>query len=201
MTQLDMFETAYIKGKEELKTVDYSIGIYHEIAHIKGVNDLSENALTLLHYLYLNHSRPEDGFVHADLVAGLLGYYDTREVRKITTEIDMKTELVIYASQKGYKLASNDNEIEEAIKFALAPAMTSIKRVYAKNKRASNIWLHGFLGNLEKEFGGVTNGQQQIDDDLNQRTVNHYPKTPFREYVPEVKERIENYKHKYLNKR
>ena len=191
--QLEMFEES--QDSKELKPIDYSkpIGMYRELKDVKGVQDLSDKALELLHYLYINHSNVEDGFIHAKQLAGLLGYWDTRELRKLCAEIDLNTELVIYASQKGYKLASTPLEIEMAVKFALAPTMTSIHRVFAKNKEETLHWLHGFLTNLEKEFGGVVQGQQQIDENVEQRGVNHFPEQPHREtYVP-LNKRIQNY--------
>ena len=107
--QLDFFED---NGKE-LKPIDYSspIGMYKELKDVQGADKLTDKALELLHYLYLNHARPEDGFIHAKELAGLLGYWDTRELRKLCAEIDLKTEMVIYASQHGYKLASTPDEL------------------------------------------------------------------------------------------
>lgn len=180
MEQLDMFEEAVSNGKRDLKPIDYSksIGMYRAIKDVEGVDQLSEKGMQALNYLYNYHSQPIDGFIHAMKLAGLLGMYDTREVRKIMAEIDHKTELVVYASQNGYKLASNEKEIEEAVKFALAPAMTSIRRVFAKSKKETLHWLHGFIGNLEKEFGGIAQGQLQHDiqsDEKPIREVNHYP--------------------------
>ena len=191
--QLEFFEES--KDGKELKTIDYSkvIGIFKEIKDIAGVSELSEKALELLHYLYMNHAREEDGFIHAKQLAGLLGYWDTRELRKLCAEIDTKTELVIYASQNGYKLASSEREMEQAIKFALAPAMTSIRRVFAKNKKTTLHWLHGFLTNLEKEFGGISQGQQQADENMEQREVDHYPEQPFKENVFPINQRIQEY--------
>lgn len=196
ITQLEFFEEATNdKGKRDLKPIDYAspIGMYKELADVRGVNDLSDKCMEALHYLYVNHAHPEDGFIHADKFRKLLGLGDTREVRKIMMEIDMKTELVVYASQNGYKLVGSDIEMKEAIKFALAPAMTSIRRVFAKNKRETLHWLHGFLGNLEKEFGGIAQGQQQYDENMDQREVNHYPAQPFKEYVAPIDERIKEY--------
>lgn len=200
MQQLDMFNETYKGGKRDIEPIDYAsqIGIYHEIAHIKGVNDLSENGLRMLHYLYLNHSHAEDGFIHAKDLASILGLYDTRDIRKHSNEIEDKTELVIYACQNGYKLASNESEIEAAVRFALAPALTTIKRVIGKSKNKSKAkMMQGYIGNIEKLYGGNAEGQQEIDDDLNQRTVSHLPNTPFKEFVPSVKERIEAYRIKY----
>jgi len=182
--QLDFFEEDCKKnGIVELKAIDYKsqIGVYKELKDIKGVDLLSEKSLKLLHYLYTNHSKPADNFIHAKLLVAHLGFFDTREIRSCCSEIDHKTELVIYASQKGYKLASNDKEMEQAIKFALAPAMTSIKRVFAKNKRQTLNFLHGFLTNLQREYGGIVQGQQEFvidsEEENNEliRTVNHYP--------------------------
>jgi len=191
--QLEMFEDS--QDNKELKPIDYSkpIGMYKELKDVAGVNDLSEKGLELLHYLYTNHARAEDGFIHAKQLAGLLGFWDTRELRKLTAEIDAKTELVIYASQNGYKLASTPLEIDMAVKFALAPAMTSIRRVFAKNKQTTLHWLHGFLTNLEKEFGGISQGQQQVDEDMEQREVDHYPEQPFKENVLPINQRIQAY--------
>ena len=192
MEQLGMFNDTYKNGKKELETIDYQIGIYKDIAHIKGVNELTDKGLELLNYLYQHHSREEDGFIHASDLAKELKIYDTREIRKICAEIDLKTELVIYASQDGYKLVASEREMERAIKFALAPAMTSIRRVFAKNKKETLHWLHGFLGNLEKEFGGIAQGQQQYDDEKGEmREVNHYPDAPFISEYKSVKQRLD----------
>ena len=195
MTQLDMFNDVVTKGKRDLKPIDYTspVGMYKELAQVQGVNELSEKTLELLHYLYMHHAREEDGFIHAHQLMGLMKVGDTRDIRKMCAEIDIKTELVVYASQYGYKLASSEREMNEAIKFALAPAMTSIRRVFAKNKKSTMTWLHGFIGNLEKEFGGITQGQQQVDDDMTQREVNHYPNQPFRDNVLPVSERLDEY--------
>lgn len=194
--QLDMFEEATNdKGKRDLKPIDYSspIGMYKELADIRGVNDLTDKAMEALHYLVLNHAHPEDGFIPADKFRKMLHLGDTREVRKLMNEIDTKTDMVVYASQNGYKLASNDLEIDEAIRFALAPALTTIKRVMAKSKNSSKARLiQGFVGNIEKIYGGHAQGQQVIDD----VEVNHYPPQPFVEYVAPVDERIKNYENK-----
>jgi hypothetical protein len=191
--QLEMFEES--QDSKELKPIDYSkpIGMYKELKDVRGIENMSEKGLELLHYLYTNHARAEDGFIHAKQLAGLLGFWDTRELRKLCAEIDFNTELVVYASQNGYKLASTPLEIEMAVKFALAPTMTSIKRVFAKNKEETLHWLHGFLTNLEKEFGGVVQGQQQIDENLEQRGVSHYPDQPFKEHVLPIGQRIQAY--------
>ncbi len=195
MEQLGMFKDTVTNGKRDLKAIDYSapIGMYKELKDVKGVSELSENSLALLHYLYMHHAREEDGFIHAKELAFKMGYMDTREIRKCCAEIDFKTELVVYASQYGYKLVSSQREMLEAIKFALAPAMTSIRRVFGKNKQSTLNWLHGFIGNLEKEFGGITQGQQQVDDDMSLREVNHFPKQPFRDSVLPVSERLDEY--------
>ncbi len=202
ITQLDFFEDATTeKGKRGgLKPIDYSspVGMYKELKDVEGVNLLTDKALDLLQYLYVHHAQETDGFIHANQLAHLLGYMDTRELRKLCAEIDTKTELVIYASQHGYKLAASQIEMREAIKFALAPAMTSIRRVFAKNKQETLHWLHGFLGNLEKEFGGVVQGQLQHDDTSDDNTtmlreVNHFPKQTFKEYVAPVEDRIKDY--------
>lgn len=185
--QLDFFEEEKKDGMTTLKSVDYTsqVGLYKELKDVKGIENLSEKSLLLLHYLYTNHSKPTDNFIHAKLLVAHLGFWDTREVRACCAEIDHKTELVIYASQKGYKLASNDYEMKQAIKFSLAPAMTSIRRVFAKNKRETLSWLHGFLSNLEKEFGGIKQGQQEIildeESEETQRSVNHFPEQTYEE--------------------
>jgi len=201
-TQLELFEDSTTNGKRDLKPIDYTtpIGMYKEIAHIKGVHDLSERAMMLLHYLYLYHSRPEDWFIHAKLLSGFMGFHDTRELRKLCAEIDEKTELVVYASQNGYKLASTPREIEEAIRFALAPALTTLKRVHAKSKTKHHQWLHGYITNLLKEYGGYAQGQQQMDyetdEELNPsglRSVDHYPEQPYQEDIKKVEDRIREY--------
>ena len=211
--QLDFFEETGKKdsrGMVELKSIDFrsQIGFYKELKDVQGANDLTDKAYELLHYLYTNHARPEDGFIHAKQLARLLGYYETRELRKLCAEIDHKTELVVYSSVYGYKLASNDAEMAEAIKFALAPAMTAIKRVFAKNKRETLHWLHGFIGNLEKEYKDIgKQGQLQHDhdkessDDFDEmiREVNHYPEQPLIDYMPSVDERVSKYAEKKRN--
>lgn len=207
--QLDFFEETGKKdsrGMVELKTIDFrsQIGFYKELKDVQGANDLTDKAYELLHYLYTNHARPEDGFIHAKQLAKVLGYYDTRELRKLCAEIDHKTELVVYSSVHGYKLASNDDEMKEAIKFALAPAMTAISRVFAKNKRETLHWLHGFIGNLEKEYkDNPKQGQLQHDHDKEckdvddvLRTVNHYPEQPHIDYMPSIDERVRAYAEK-----
>jgi hypothetical protein len=192
--QLEMFEDS--KDSKELKPIDYSkpIGMYKELKDVKGVQDLSEDCLSILHYLYLNHSRPEDGFIPAKVLAGLFGYHDTRDIRKCCTEIDMKTELVVYASQHGYKLASNEYEIDQAVRFALAPALTTIKRVIAKSKNESKAKImQGYIGNMEKLYGGIAQGQQQADENMDLSTVSHYPDQPFKEHVLPIGQRIQAY--------
>ena len=196
MAQLELFEDTVKDGKRDLKPIDYSspIGMYKELKDVKGVEELSEGCLSMLHYLYLNHSRPEDGFIPAKVLAGLFGYHDTRDIRKYCTEIDMKTELVIYASQYGYKLASNEYEIDQAVRFALAPALTTIKRVIAKSKNESKAKLmQGYIGNMEKLYGGIAQGQQQVDENMEQSTVNHYPEQPHVDEVLPINKRIQAY--------
>lgn len=200
-TQLDMFndkiDTSKGKYEEVLEPIDYTtqIGIYKELKDVKGVENLSDKAMEMLHYLYTNHAGEYDGFIHAQKLAGLLGYYDTREIRKLRAEINEKTELVVYSSQHGYKLASNELEIEEAVRFALAPALRMIKQAIAISKNKSQArMLQGFIGNVEKEFGGNVTGQKQYDDDMELREVNHFPKQPFTENVLPINERIEAWK-------
>lgn len=202
ITQLEFFEDVTTDdGKRGgLKPIDFTkpIGMYKELKDIRGVDDLTDKALELLHYLYKNHARPEDGFINAKKLAGALGYWDTREIRKLCTEIDIKTDVVIYPSQNGYKIASNDEEIDNAIWFALRPLLTVAKRVAAKSKNQSKAkMLQGFIGNLEKEFGGHVDGQQVLDvngdGDLEQNEVNHFPKQPFVEYMPPIDERIKEH--------
>jgi hypothetical protein len=194
MEQLDMFNEAYEKGKKELKPVDYTsqIGIYHEIAHIKGIQDMSEKGLQLLHFLYVNHSRPEDEFIHAKELAYLLKWHDTRDIRLYASEIDYKTDLVVFSSQDGYKLASSEKDIIEAVKFAIAPALTILKRSIAKNKVADDKWLQGYIGNKMKEKDVAIQGQQQIDIDLlDIIEVNHYADSDFKEYQKSVQQMVD----------
>ena len=198
--QLELFgdEVITVENGHTKKTYDIQweniIGSDNYMSDVFGYIDLSEKAQELLKYLMMNHINEEDGFIHAGLLAHTIGLgLDTRTLRKLCAEIDYKTEYVVYASQEGYKLVSSDREMQEAVKFALAPAMSSIRRVFAKNKRETLHWIHGFLGNLEKEFGGQPNYQQQFDDDLNQREVNHFPKTTFIEEMPSIEDRVEYY--------
>jgi hypothetical protein len=202
MEQLEIFSDKEIidKGK---RTNSYEInwnniiGVDSNMKDVKGYEDLSDKAQDALKYLILNHAHPEDGFIHAARFAHILGLgLDTRTLRKLMAEIDYKTEYVVYPSQHGYKLAASKREIEEAVKFALAPAMTAIRRTYAKNKIETQEWLHGFLGNLAKEFGGVVQGQQEMTDDMELRTVNHYPKVADTDYMPSVEERENFYENK-----
>jgi len=202
MEQLEMFGAEKVVVENGKRKTEYEInwnniiGIDRDMVNVKGYGDLTDKAQELLKYLIYNHARPEDGFIHANKLAHLLGLYtDTRTLRKLCAEIDYKTEYVIYSSQDGYKLAGSDREMEQAIKFALAPAMTSIRRVFTKNKRDGMKWLHGFLGNLEKEFDCAIQGQQELDVDnnLEQREVNHYPKRPDYEYIPTIEERAAYY--------
>lgn len=188
MTQLDFFD-------DDLKPIDYSapIGIYKELKDVKGVQELSEKGLEALHYLYINHAHPEDGFIPAKSFAHMLGLFDTREVRKLMNEIDTKTDMVVYASQRGYKLASSEIEIDMAIRFALAPALTTIKRVMAKSKNVSKARLmQGYIGNIEKLYGGHAQGQLTFDDE-GIKEVDHYPNQPFVEYNAPIDERIKKY--------
>jgi hypothetical protein len=194
MEQLDMFNEAYEKGKKELKPVDYTsqIGVYHEIAHIKGIQEMSEKGLQLLHYLYVNHARPEDEFIHAKHLAYLLNWNDTRDIRLYASEIDYKTDLVVFSSQDGYKLASSEKDIIEAVKFAIAPALTILKRSIAKNKVADDKWLQGYIGNKMKEKDVAIQGQQQIDIDLlDIIEVNHYADSDFKEYQKSVQQMVD----------
>lgn len=188
MTQLELLD-------DDLKPVDFNspIGMYGELKDVKGVQELSEKGLEALHYLFMNHARPEDGFIPAKAFAHMLGFFDTRDVRKLMNEIDLKTDMVVYASQHGYKLASNENEIDEAIRFALAPALTTIKRVMAKSKNQSKARLmQGYIGNIEKLYGGHAQGQLTFDEE-GIKEVDHYPNQPFTEYMPPVSERVKKY--------
>lgn len=183
---------------DDLKVIDYSgaIGMYAELRDIRGVDKLTEKGLEALHYLFLNHAHPEDGFIPAKAFAKLLGFYDTRDVRKLMNEIDTTTDLVVYASQNGYKLASNEKEIDEAIRFALAPALTTIKRVMAKSKNSSKSKLmQGYIGNIEKLYGGHAQGQLTFDDE-GIKEIDHFPCQPFVEYMGSVDERVRNYEEK-----
>jgi len=178
-------------GKIELKPYDFrnAIGQDRDMADIDGYDRLTDQAQELLKYLLRNHSNETDKFIHAIDLTKLLKLQDTRTLRKLCAEIDHKTELIVYASQQGYKLASTDIEIRNAIKFALAPVMTSIRRVFAKNKKETLHWLHGFIGNLEKEYGGYVSGQKQFDENGNIREVKHLPpEREMPEYVYDYEE-------------
>jgi hypothetical protein len=199
MEQLSLFEEKQTKDKGRMTTTyeinwHNIIGSDKAIGDIKGYNKLSEKGKQLLKYLYVNHYKPEDGFIPAKKLAYLLGYYDTREIRLLCAEIDEETELVIYSSQYGYKIASNEREIDEAVRFALAPALTTIKRVIAKSKNESKAkMLQGYVGNMEKLYGGNVHGQMEIDENLDIRPINHFPNKTSVDYMPGINERIEYY--------
>lgn len=200
--QLDMFnDVTNESGKRDLKPIDFTapIGMFKELDGIRGVDKLSEKALETLHYLVLNHARPEDGFIHSKQLAFMLNIFDTRELRKYLSEIDMVTDVVIYTdTARGHKIASSAIEIELAIKKALAPVLTSIERVIAKAK-TKNIdkMLQGYIGNVQKLYDCVAQGQQVLDKngdgELEQKEINHYPPQPFVEYMPPIDERIKAY--------
>jgi len=204
--QLSLFEEKETIEKGKL-TRSYEInwhniiGVDKGMENVKGYVDLSDKAQELLKYLIINHAKQEDGFIHAEKLCGLMKIWSgTRELRKLCAEIDFNTEYVVYSSQNGYKLAANRFEIGEAVKFALAPAMTAIRRTFAKNKIETLHWLHGFIGNLEKEFGGNIQGQKEMTEDMEIREVNHYPERADIDYMPSIDERIEYYE-KIKNKK
>lgn len=156
--------------------------------NIKGYDKLSEYAKQLVRFYIQGDVRipnsptfykKTDGFITAKALAYFMGFRDTRPLRQHNAEIDVKTELAVYSCNYGYKLCANEEDIDNAVEFSLAPALTTLKRAMhkSKNKDLKNK-LHAIIGYTHKQLDNKPQGQKQfdIDRDMQLREVNHFVK-------------------------
>ena len=176
-----------LKANEELFTSH--IGIYADMKDVYGFDKLNENEQEYLTFLYRNYNTTTSGFAKKSDLQGMFHTTD-RQLRAWNERIHALTHLVVWSSTKygGTKIASNNDEIDQAIEDRQSHVNGAIRNIMYMSKNRDYDRLHSTVGYYKKQADNKPQGQMFMtfsqDEGGEIKMVNHYPNQSYQNLLP-----------------